>query len=79
MEVGKMRLDLIVKRREALKGAREAWKQAPAHVKMMAGAYVGPLLTALDALGEELDEVQDDLRVAVMRHGGAVEGVDHGA
>ena len=79
MEVGKMQLELIVKRREALKGAREAWKQAPAHVKLMAGAYVGPLLTALDALGEDLEEVQRDLHVADMARGGAAEGVDHGA
>lgn len=27
-----------------------AWAKAPAHVRAMAGAYVGPLLAALEAL-----------------------------
>ena len=74
-----MQLGLIVKRREALQAARDAWKQAPAHVKMMAGAYVGPLLIALGALGEELDGVADDLHAVDVARGGAVGGDDHGA
>lgn len=35
--------------------ALSAWEKAPAHVRMMAGAYVGPLLAAL---------VESDSRIA---------------
>lgn len=46
------------KRRLWMVGAAQAWKKAPAHIRMMAGDYVGPLLTAIEAIGDELDEVQ---------------------
>lgn len=39
--------------------AAAAWAKAPAHVRAMAGAYVGPLLAAL----EEMDR-----RVAAIEH-----------
>ena len=50
-------------RRDAIKAAREKWETAPAHVKIMAGAYVGPLLLALEAINAELDAVTLDLEV----------------
>lgn len=42
-------------RRVAVAQARAAWATAPAHVKVLAGAYVGPLLDCLAAIGRELD------------------------
>jgi hypothetical protein len=44
---------------KAVAAAAAAWAKAPAHVRAMAGAYVGPLLAALMAINEELQEVQD--------------------
>lgn len=52
-------LEVMVRRREALRSAREAWAKAPAHVRVMASAYVEPLLNALDAIGAELDYMHD--------------------
>ncbi len=34
---------------EAVKKARQQWEGAPFHVKAMAGAYVEPILAALEA------------------------------
>lgn len=48
-------LDLARARRLAIDTARIQWAGAPAHVKIMAGAYVAPLLDALHAIGRELD------------------------
>jgi hypothetical protein len=42
--------------------AAAAWAKAPAHVRAMAGAYVGPLLAALMAINEELQGVEDGKR-----------------
>lgn len=47
--------------------ALSAWEKAPAHVRMMAGAYVGPLLAAL---------VETDSRVA--RVEAAIQGLIQG-
>lgn len=33
--------------KSALEAANEAWDAAPMHIKMMAGAYVAPILAAL--------------------------------
>jgi hypothetical protein len=44
---------------KAVAEAAAAWAKAPAHVRAMAGAYVGPLLAALMAINEELQGVQD--------------------
>lgn len=43
------------RRKNAILEARQRWDGAPAHIKIMAGAYVGPLLEALEAIGAELD------------------------
>lgn len=37
--------------------AAAAWAKAPAHIKAMAGLYVGPVLAAVLAVNEELREV----------------------
>lgn len=39
----------------AIEAAGDAWKDAPAHVKIMAGAYVSPLLAALADLQRQID------------------------
>lgn len=36
--------------KKAVSEAREKWVGAPAHVKVMAGAYMEPVLRALEAL-----------------------------
>ena len=48
-------------RKSAIKGARDKWKEAPAHIRIMAAAYVEPLLFCLEAIGAELDTVCIDL------------------
>lgn len=45
-------------RRQALKRAEEAWDKAPATIKVMAGAYVAPILALIHAVGNELDTIQ---------------------
>ena len=40
--------------------AAAAWAKAPAHIKAMAGLYVGPVLAAVLAVNEELREVFAD-------------------
>ncbi len=42
-------------RQEAVSKAVKAWAAAPMHIKAMAGAYVGPLLAALQAMSREMD------------------------
>lgn len=64
------------KRQLWLVGAEQAWKKAPAHVRVMAGDYVGPLLEALKAIGDELDEVQGR---PVCACNGACKGNSYGA
>lgn len=39
----------------AVEDARAAWNSAPLHVRTMAGAYVGPLLFALEKIAEALE------------------------
>lgn len=39
----------------AVEAAAKAWEGAPLHIKAMAGAYVGPLLKALQAISAEMD------------------------
>lgn len=50
-------------RKAAIKAAREKWEGAPAHVKIMAAAYVGPIFTAIEAMGAELDAINIDIEV----------------
>jgi hypothetical protein len=45
-------------RQAAVLAARSAWDGAPLHIRAMAGAYVGPLLAALEAIGRELDAMK---------------------
>jgi hypothetical protein len=42
-----------VEAQAAVKVAREQWEGAPFHVKAMAGAYMEPVLKALEALAGE--------------------------
>lgn len=44
---------------EMVREAAEAWAKAPAHVKTMAGAYVGPVMKALMAINSELEAVAE--------------------
>jgi hypothetical protein len=46
----------------AIADALAAWNKAPAHVKLMAGAYVGPLLAALVAIGERIEKLENQGR-----------------
>jgi hypothetical protein len=39
--------------------AAAAWAKAPAHVRAMAGAYVGPLQSAINAINDELQARSD--------------------
>jgi len=41
--------------------ATATWLKAPAHVRTMAGAYIMPLLMAVEAIGKELDKVKRDI------------------
>ena len=45
-------------RRAAVAGAVAAWDKAPMHIKAMAGAYMGPILEAMQAFGQELDAMK---------------------
>lgn len=45
-------------RQAAVKDARLRWETAPAHVRALAGGYVGPVLTVLEAISEELDAIR---------------------
>jgi hypothetical protein len=45
---------------QAIADALAAWQAAPAHVRMMAGAYVGPVLAALVAVGEEVEKLKGE-------------------
>ncbi len=47
-----------IDRQKAVAQAVEAWNGAPMHIRAMAGAYVGPLLAALEAMGREIDELK---------------------
>lgn len=42
--------------------AKEAWDNAPAHIRMMAGSYVAPVIAALIALDAELDALKKEVR-----------------
>jgi hypothetical protein len=44
------------RRESAILKARERWDTAPTHIKVMAAALVGPLLEALEAINDELNE-----------------------
>lgn len=43
-------MQTTVEAQRAVKVARQQWEGAPFHVKAMAGAYMEPVLAALDAL-----------------------------
>lgn len=49
------------RRDSAILEAQRRWDGAPAHIKIMAGAYVGPLLEAIDAIGFELALIQGQI------------------
>lgn len=38
--------------------AVDAWNGAPAHIRALAGAYVGPLLAAVVALEKRLEKLE---------------------
>lgn len=42
----------------AVAAAVKAWDGAPLHFKAMAGAYVGPLLEAIQAISAEIDAIK---------------------
>lgn len=44
--------------KQAIADALAAWESAPLHVRMMAGNYVGPVLAALVAVGEEVEALK---------------------
>lgn len=46
------------KRKAFQRMAETAWHKAPGHIRVMAGAYVEPILAAMQQIGNELDEVQ---------------------
>ncbi len=48
-------MDLQKNRQIAVDLAVKSWDRAPAHIKVMASAYVEPLLQALTAISAELD------------------------
>lgn len=48
-------------RRRATRAAREQWSKAPPHVRLMAAAYVEPLLSCLEGIGAELDALAADV------------------
>ena len=48
----------------AVGGAIASWAKAPGHIKLMAGSYVGALLTALACINQELEDSRA-ARVAV--------------
>lgn len=39
-----------------------AWNNAPAHIRMMAGAYVGPLLVALAAIADRIEKLEEGVK-----------------
>lgn len=57
--------------------ALEAWNKAPAHIRMMAGAYVGPLLVALVAVSSKVEKI--DGQVSILSELAKLKGVNHGA
>lgn len=48
-----------VKTGAAVLDASAAWARAPASIKMMAGAYVAPLMAAIIAINDELQGLQN--------------------
>jgi len=46
----------------AVDDALAAWNKAPAHVRMMAGAYVSPLLIALAAIANEVEALKEEVK-----------------
>lgn len=44
---------------QAAAAAGAAWAKAPAHIRAMAGAYVGPLLEAVAAINQELQRIKE--------------------
>lgn len=48
--------------KSAIEAANDAWASAPAHVKMVAGAYVAPILAALADQQRQINELA--LRIA---------------
>lgn len=46
----------------AVYAAFDAWNKAPAHVKAIAGAYMGPVLEALGAINRELKSIREEAK-----------------
>ena len=47
---------------EKVFAAVEAWNNAPLHIRAMAGAYVTPLIDALVAIAQEIEQLQIEVR-----------------
>lgn len=43
--------------------AVKAWERAPLHIKLMAQAYVDPLISAIGQMNDELGDIQQQLKV----------------
>lgn len=48
--------------KQLIDDAMAAWEGAPMHVRAMAGAYVGPLLAALVAIGERVEALEMEVK-----------------
>lgn len=48
--------------KQLIDDALAAWGRAPMHVRAMAGAYVGPLLAALVAIGEHVEALEKEVK-----------------
>lgn len=44
---------------KAVADASAVWAKAPAHIKAMAGAYVGPLIEAVWQINHELESIKN--------------------
>ena len=45
-------------RSAAVKAAQAAWGGAPLHIRTLAGAYMGPVLAALEAISADADRME---------------------
>lgn len=43
----------------AIEAAGDAWNEAPMHIKLMAGAYVAPILAALADLQRQINTLKE--------------------
>jgi hypothetical protein len=57
--------------RAMIQTARSTWDNAPQHVKIVGGAWVRPILAALQAMDAEMDQMRAELA--------ELKGAQHGA